>query len=102
MDTALREELLYKAKVAEQAELFEEMAQEMRKVVTANPSLTTEERNLLSVAYKNTIGSRRTALRGFSQIEKRERQKGSKNIDILIKERSKVEGELHMLCKDVL
>ena len=78
------------------------MTELMRKVVTANPSLITEERNLLSVAYKNSIGSRIKALRGFSQIEKREQQKGSKNINILLKERSKVEGELHILCKDVL
>ena len=31
--------------------------------------LTVEERNLLSVAYKNSIGSRRTAWRAISSIE---------------------------------
>jgi 14-3-3 protein epsilon len=41
----------------------------MNKVVQAKADLSVEERNLLSVAYKNTIGSRRTAWRALSTIE---------------------------------
>lgn len=56
------------AKITEQTERYEDMLDAMNKVVQANADLTIEERNLLSVAYKNTIGSRRTAWRILSSI----------------------------------
>jgi len=86
MTANTREEHLYMAKITEQTERFEDMLEAMNKVVAANPVLTIEERNLLSVAYKNTIGSRRTAWRALSSIEKKEEQKGSKNIGRYISE----------------
>ena len=45
-----------------------DMLEAMNNVVKANADLSVEERNLLSVAYKNTIGSRRTAWRALSSI----------------------------------
>ncbi|KAL0805121.1 hypothetical protein Bca101_097612 [Brassica carinata] len=53
-----REENVYMAKLAEQAERYEEMVEFMEKVAKSvdNEELTVEERNLLSVAYKNVIG----------------------------------------------
>ncbi len=42
------------AKITEQTERFEDMLEAMNNVVNANPDLSVEERNLLSVAYKNT------------------------------------------------
>ena len=83
MTASTREEHLYMAKITEQTERFEDMLDAMNKVVNANAELSVEERNLLSVAYKNTIGSRRTAWRALSSIEKKEEQKGSKNISLL-------------------
>ena len=59
------------AKITEQTERFEDMLEAMNNVVKANADLSVEERNLLSVAYKNTIGSRRTAWRALSSIEKK-------------------------------
>lgn len=56
------------AKITEQTERYEDMLDSMNKVVQANPNLTVEERNLLSVAFKNTIGSRRTAWRILHSI----------------------------------
>ena len=41
----------------------------MKQVVKLNTELSIEERNLLSVAYKNSVGSRRTAWRALSSIE---------------------------------
>ena len=58
------------ARVAEQAERFEDMVEFLREVVAAKDSdFTTEERNLLSVGFKNLIGSKRTAIRTISAIE---------------------------------
>jgi hypothetical protein len=60
-----REENVYMAKLAEQAERYEEMVEFMEKVAKTVDSeeLTVEERNLLSVAYKNVIGARRASWR---------------------------------------
>ena len=56
-----RDKLVYRAKLAEQAERYKEMKQYMSDVARDDTSkdLSTEERNLLSVAFKNVIGSRR-------------------------------------------
>lgn len=48
-----REEHLYMAKITEQIGIFSEMRTAMTAVVNDNPQLNVEERNLLSVAYKN-------------------------------------------------
>lgn len=67
-----RDELIYMAKISEQTERFEDMLDYIKQVVKQNPELSIEERNLLSVAYKNSVGSRRTAWRALSSIEQRE------------------------------
>ncbi|KAL2538536.1 14-3-3-like protein GF14 kappa [Forsythia ovata] len=100
-----REQYLYMAKLAEQAERYEEMVQFMDKLVvsSAGSELTVEERNLLSVAYKNVIGSLRAAWRIVSSIEQKE--EGRKNDDHvpLVKDyRSKVESELSDICAGIL
>jgi 14-3-3 protein epsilon len=58
-----RDSLVFKAKMAEQAERFDEMVSYMKEVSKQTQELTVEERNLLSVAYKNVIGSRRASWR---------------------------------------
>lgn len=97
-----RDDFIYMAKITEQTERFEDMLDAMNKVVNANADLSVEERNLLSVAYKNTIGSRRTAWRALSSIEKKEEQKGSKNLPLLKGYKSKIEGELNRYCNEIL
>jgi 14-3-3 protein epsilon len=74
-----REECVYMAKLAEQAERYDEMVTEMKKVATMvhEQELTVEERNLLSVAYKNVIGARRASWRIISNIEQKEESKGN-------------------------
>ena len=53
------DENIFMAKLAEQAELYDEMVKYMKQYVMINPNLGLEERNLLSVAYKNVVGARR-------------------------------------------
>lgn len=74
-----REESVYVAKLAEQAERYDEMVEEMKKVakMVHDQELSVEERNLLSVAYKNVIGARRASWRIISSIEQKEESKGN-------------------------
>jgi len=64
-----REELVFLSKICEQTERFEDMYDNMKKVVNISPDLSVDDRNLLSIAFKNTVGSRRTAWRALSSIE---------------------------------
>ncbi|KAK8622333.1 hypothetical protein V6N13_117254 [Hibiscus sabdariffa] len=80
--TSLREQNVNKAKLAEQAERNEDMVKFMEAVVytvAAPDELTVEERNLLSVAYKNVIGARRASWGIISSIEQKEKGRGNAN-----------------------
>jgi 14-3-3 protein epsilon len=98
-----RENNVYMAKLAEQAERYDEMVEAMKKVASLDVELTVEERNLLSVAYKNVIGARRASWRIISSIEQKEENKGNDTHVARIKEyRNKVEKELNDICGDIL
>lgn len=93
------------AKLAEQAERYEEMVKFMDRLVavSASSELTVEERNLLSVAYKNVIGSLRAAWRIVSSIEQKEEGRKNEEHVVLVKDyRSKVESELSDVCAGIL
>jgi len=91
------------AKLAEQAERYDEMVDYMKKVAALNVELTVEERNLLSVAYKNVTGSRRASWRIVSSIEQKEENKGNGDHVTRIKVyRNKIEKELADICQDIL
>jgi 14-3-3 protein epsilon len=98
-----REDNVYMAKLAEQAERYEEMVDAMKAVAKMKVELTVEERNLLSVAYKNVIGARRASWRITSSIEQKEENKGNTTHVTRIKEyRAKIESELSKICSDIL
>merc|ERR1712100_296060 len=98
-----REENVYMAKLAEQAERYDEMVDSMKQVAELNVELTVEERNLLSVAYKNVIGARRASWRIISSIEQKEENKGNaQHVDRIKSYRKKVEDELKGICDDIL
>lgn len=91
------------AKITEQTERFEDMLQHMKKVVQMGSDLTIEERNLLSVAYKNTVGTRRTAWRALSSIEQKEEAKNPSNkLNLLREYKKKIEQELNENCNDII
>ncbi|KAE8156211.1 14-3-3 domain-containing protein [Aspergillus tamarii] len=91
------------AKLAEQAERYEDMTENMISVASEDRELSVEERNLLSIAYKNMVGHRRASWRIVVTIEQDEMNKGNYSKIALIKEyRHKIENELTMICKDIL
>ncbi|WVZ91933.1 LOW QUALITY PROTEIN: hypothetical protein U9M48_038044 [Paspalum notatum var. saurae] len=97
-----REENVYMAKLAEQAERYEEMVEYMEKVAKTVDveELTVEERNLLSVAYKNVIGARRASWRIVSSIEQKEESRKNEEHVTLIKEYHR--AELSNICDGIL
>ena len=62
-----------------------EMVSAMKAVASMDVELTVEERNLLSVAYKNVIGARRASWRIISSIEQKEENKAAEDKIKMIK-----------------
>jgi 14-3-3 protein beta/theta/zeta len=94
-----RDEAVSQAKLAEQAERYDDMAESMKTVTEMAGELTNEERNLLSVAYKNVVGARRSSWRVISSIESKSDQ-GKQAI--AQNYRMKIERELKEICEQVL
>merc|ERR1712226_1717460 len=91
------------AKLAEQEERYDEMANHMENVGKLPDELSVEERNLLSVAYKNAVGSRRAAWRIITSVEQKEKSKGNEEQAKNAKEYcGKVEKELQKICDTIL
>jgi len=98
-----RDKDVYFAKLAEQAERYDEMANYMESVGKVPQELSVEERNLLSVAYKNAVGSRRAAWRIITSVEQKEKTKGNEEQAKFAKEYCKrVEEELQKICDTIL
>ncbi|KAI4827597.1 14-3-3 protein beta/alpha-A [Gymnodraco acuticeps] len=96
-----KNDLVQKAKLAEQAERYDDMAAAMKAVTEQVPELSNEERNLLSVAYKNVVGARRSSWRVISSIE--QKTDGNDKKQQMAREyRMKIETELQEICNDVL
>jgi 14-3-3 protein epsilon len=93
-----REDKVFMAKLAEQAERYDEMLDSMKTVATYDTELTVEERNLLSVAYKNVIGARRSSWRIVSSLEQKDEQLN----DLAKQYRIQIEKELKDICADIL
>ena len=71
----------------------------MKKVAGMDVELTVEERNLLSVAYKNVIGARRASWRIISSIEQKEENKGGEDKLKMIREYRQMVRLLHLSVK---
>jgi 14-3-3 protein epsilon len=103
MDT--REMAVYVAKLAEQAERYDDMAEYMAEFGEHNLGLdlTVEERNLLSVAFKNAVGSRRAAWRIITSIRQKEQSQGNTEKEAYASEYCKrLENELDHICNTIL
>lgn len=91
-------DLVEQAKLAEQCERYEDMAAAMKAETQRNPQLDDEQRNLLSVAYKNVVGARRSSWRVISSIE----QKNTETGPVVKEYREQIEKELESTCNEVL
>jgi len=97
------QQLVEKAKLAEQAERYDDMVKYMTELTEKGVKLSDEQRNLLSVAFKNVVGARRSAWRIISSIEQKAADKGESVQSQLAQDyRKKIEVELDDRCHDVL
>jgi len=96
-----RKDLVFLARTAEASERYDDMCKCMSQLVeecnTSGNSLTVDERNLLSVAYKNVIGARRASWRTLNAESQDE-----KNSGLIDQYKKQVEEELKKICNDVI
>ena len=103
-ETLEREELIYLARLCEQTERYAEMIEYVKGFIAKTPQdLSAEERNTLSVAYKNLIGTRRTSWRILTSIEEKEERRGNEsNKSFTVSYRADVGVEILKYCNDIL
>merc|ERR1711907_196106 len=95
-------DLIFMAKVAEAAERYEDMCSYMNGIVSdvvkasGGAGLEVEQRNLLSVAYKNVIGEKRASWRSLYALDE------AKGNQLAVKYKARIEGEILAVCKEVL
>ena len=95
------DENIFLARVAEQAERFEDMVEFLGKVLDAKGGeVSADERNLLSVAFKNLISGKRAACRTIVAIE--QNPKYQKFSGALSTYKSTIEGQLTNDCDTVI
>ena len=102
--SAKYEKNVYLAMLAEQCNRFEEMTEFLEQMLkTREKDLNSDERNLLSIAYKNSVTSRRTSLRTITAYEMKEKKKDSSTFLPYIQEyKKKIEEELTKMCNNVI
>jgi 14-3-3 protein epsilon len=98
------EKQVYLAMLAEQCGRFEDMMQFLEEMVKGKlEDLSSDERNLLSIAYKNTISLRRTAIRTLLAYEMKEKKKEeSLYLTYILDYKNKIEQELENLCVKII
>ncbi|KIJ70018.1 hypothetical protein HYDPIDRAFT_35459 [Hydnomerulius pinastri MD-312] len=101
-----REEYLLLAKVAEEAERYEDLVAQIKGLTQTYGALTIEERNLLSVAYKNITNSLRSSWRIIDSLEKLESSRptgqSKHQAQLIRRQRTRIERELADVCKDIV
>lgn len=94
-------EKIFMARVADQAERYVDMVDFLEGVIEAKgEDLNTEERNLLSVGFKNLISANRSAWRTVSAIETND--KYAEYSGDCKDYKGKIEKELETQCKRVI
>ena len=89
------------ARVAEQSEKFRDMVDFLKPVIKEKAaSLTSDERNLLSVAFKNLVSQQRTAIRTIAAVE--QNQKYQKFASGMGAYKKQVEEELYSNCDEII
>ena len=124
MDNPSKDDSIYYARLSEQGERYDDMIKYMKIVakvslktnltIKSGQEMTNDERNLLSVAYKNSVKTRRDAWRTITAIQNKEELKVSEDIwlmtpqgnnkflPLIVEYKTKIEDELSDYCNQVI
>ncbi|XP_015370711.1 PREDICTED: 14-3-3 protein zeta/delta-like [Diuraphis noxia] len=97
----IKEKFLWKAKLAQEANRFEEMAKYMRQVAECGVPMTKEEDNMLAAAYKSVLDTKRSSRRTLVTIEQKDGIT-SWEATVVRHYRARIDDELRALCTEVL
>lgn len=104
-----KSDIVCMARIAEKAERYNEMKEYMHQVAsTPDPEtgivdLTNDERNLLSIAYKNVVNNKRVSWRILYQhIQKESKKESSPYLQDITDFMNDVEKELIDVCMEIL
>ena len=98
-----RELKFFMARVADQAERYQDVIKNLNTIIDMDPKLSPDERNLLSVAYKALTGSDRSALRTVNAFLEDESIKAiNERVEKLEQLRTKLVAELDGYCNELI
>jgi 14-3-3 protein epsilon len=98
-----REVSLFMAQILDQTDRHQDMVDAMKQVISLNADLNSDERNLLSVAYKNIVGSRRNGLRMITAIVEHEEGRGNTaRVEQLHTYKGTILAELEKYCNELI
>ncbi|ERM95455.1 14-3-3-like protein 16R isoform X1 [Amborella trichopoda] len=102
-----REENVYMAKLAEEAERYDDMLTYINKVLAIaadpqQPELSTEERGLLSLAYNNIFEARRISWCIVSSMEHFDGVAAIDHLPTISAYRTRIESEIEAICESIL
>uniref|UniRef100_A0A0E0MH43 14-3-3 domain-containing protein n=2 Tax=Oryza punctata TaxID=4537 RepID=A0A0E0MH43_ORYPU len=96
-----REKVVRLAKLAEQAERYDDMVEFMKTLARMDVDMSAEERLLFSVGFKKTIGAKRASWRILESLEQKVTAGEQPGVTIN-GYKKKVEDELRAVCNEVL
>ncbi|CAI6354839.1 unnamed protein product [Macrosiphum euphorbiae] len=96
-----KEKFLWKAKLAQEANRFEDMARYMRQVAECGAPMTKDEDNMLAAAYKHVLDTKRSSRRTLVTVEQKD---GITSWEATVARhyRARIDEELRALCTEVL
>jgi len=98
-----RDNYLVQAKLAQSAGRYDEMIRKLKGVVSCAPDLSIEERNMVNVAYKGAIDSRRTSWLVVETVEHKSAESANEiELDLIRDYKRKIENELTVLCNEIV
>ncbi|KAI0326661.1 14-3-3-like protein [Cubamyces sp. BRFM 1775] len=102
--TISRLDRLYLAKVADQAERYQDVIAQLKDIInTHGAQLTIDERNLLSIAYKNLTATLRSSWRTIDNLQKKEALSSSRQqVKLMRLQKEFIEKDIDALCRDVV
>ncbi|KAJ5080543.1 14-3-3 protein epsilon [Anaeramoeba ignava] len=92
--------LFMTARLGEHTERYDDVVDCMKKIADMRTELSSDERNLISLGYKNLVGARRNAWRTVIALE--EKETAQEQLDIIRDYKKKIEQEIQKFCDEFL